>query len=189
MKILAQLVAGACFLLANLTTQAQPDTAKLTKNALSFADSLVRADALEMWSVYADLAQPSVVKYYGGKEGYIEHIREGRWRTASPIAEDAPELKMLQLVNVVNDEWQCVIWESRYFHKDDQKLHFITYLIGQSKDEGETWRYFDVSYNSVANIIYFFPEIHTDLAIKEAITLTPAQEMAQQQAAAGKNKW
>lgn len=182
-------MAGACFLLATLTIQAQPDTAKLTINALSFADSLVRADSLEMWSVYADLTQTSVVRYYGGKEGFIEHIREGRWRTASPIAEDHPELKMLQLVKVINDEWQCVIRESRYFHKDDQKLHFITYLIGQSRDEGETWRYFDVSYNSVANIIYCFPEIHGDLAIKEAVVLTPAQELAQQQAAAGKNKW
>jgi hypothetical protein len=88
---------------------------------------------------------------------------------------------------VRNDEWQCVIRESRYFHQNDQKFHFITYLIGQSTDQGETWRLFDVSYNTVANIIYIFPEIHGDLEIKQPVILTPEQELAEQQATTGKN--
>ena len=36
------------------------------------------------------------------------------------------------------------------------------------KFEGETWKLFDVSYDRVANIIYMFPEIMDDMAIKEA---------------------
>jgi len=153
---------------------------------LLFADSLVKTDSFETWPAYADLAQASVIKYYGGKQGYIDHILQGRWRTRSTIAENSPELKMLQLVNVLNDEWQCIVRESRYFHKDDQKYHFITYFVGQSKDGGETWRMFDVSYNTVANIIAMFPDIHGDLAINEPTILTPEQELAQEQAASGK---
>jgi Neuraminidase (sialidase) len=186
MKILTPLLTACCILSAVLTTQAQPDSIKITQNALLYADSLVKTDSFETWPAYADLAQASVIKYYGGKQGYIEHILQGRWRTRSTIAENSPELKMLQLVNVLNDEWQCVIRESRYFHKDDQKYHFITYFVGQSKDGGETWRLFDVSYNTVANIIAMFPEIHGDLAINEPTILTPEQELAQEQAAAGK---
>ncbi|HEV3327135.1 MAG TPA: hypothetical protein VG052_16080, partial [Puia sp.] len=87
----------------------------------------------------------------------------------STIAEPAPELKVLQLLNVVNDEWQCVIRESRYFHKADQKYHLVTYFIGQSKDGGDDWRLFDVGYNKVSNIISMFPEILGDLEIKEAV--------------------
>jgi len=45
---------------------------------------------------------------------------------------------------------------------------------------------FDVSYNTVANIISMFPEVHGDLAIREPTILTPEQELAQEQAAAGK---
>ena len=187
MKILTSLMAGTCFLLATLTVRAQPDTAKMTQYALSYADSLIKTDSFQNWSAYADLAMPSVIKYYGGKSGYIEHISVGRLRTISAIAEESPELKVVQLVNVRNDEWQCVIRESRYFHQNDQKFHFITYLIGQSRDQGETWRLFDVSYNTVANIIYIFPEVHGDLEIKEPAILTPEQELAQQQAASGKN--
>ena len=183
MKILASFVTGSCLLLAVIATQAQPDTAKITRSALSFADSLVKTDSFLNWSAYADLAQTSVIKHYGGKEGFIDHIRTGRLRTVSAMAEESPELKMLQLVNVQNDEWQCVIRESRYFHQNDQKYHYISNLLGQSKDGGETWRLFDAGYNSVANIIYIFPEISGDLAIKEAVILTPEQELAQQQAA------
>jgi len=186
MKILTPLLTACCILSAVLATQAQPDSAKITQNALVFADSLVKTDSFETWPAYADLAQASVIKYYGGKQGYIDHILQGRWRTRSTIAENSSELKMLQLVNVLNDEWQCVIRESLYFHKDDQKYHFITYFVGQSKDGGETWRMFDVSYNTVANIISMFPEVHGDLAIREPTILTPEQELAQEQAAAGK---
>jgi Neuraminidase (sialidase) len=186
MKILTPLLTACGILSAVLTTHAQPDSIKITQNALLFADSLVKMDSFETWPAYADLAQASVIKYYGGKQGYIDHILQGRWRTRSNIAENSPERKMLQLVNVLNDEWQCVIRESRYFHKDDQKYHFVTYFVGQSLDGGETWRMFDVSYNTVANIIYMFPDIHGDLAIREPTILTPEQELAQEQAAAGK---
>jgi hypothetical protein len=184
MKTLTSLLTACGILSAVLTTQAQADSIKITQNALVFADSLVKTDSFETWPAYADLAQASVIKYYGGKQGYIDHILQGRWRTLSNIAENSPELKMLQLVNVLNDEWQCVIRESRYFHKDDQKYHFITYFVGQSKDGGETWRLFDVSYNTVANIILMFPDIQGDLAINESVILTPEQEAAQQAKAA-----
>jgi hypothetical protein len=184
MKTLTSLLTVCLILSAVLATQAQPDSVKITQNALLFADSLVKTDSFETWQTYADLAPASVIKYYGGKQGYIDHILQGRWRTRSNIAENSPELKMLQLVNVLNDEWQCVIRESRYFHKDDQKYHFITYFVAQSKDGGETWRLFDVSYNTVANIILMFPDIQGDLAINEPVILTPEQEAAQQAKAA-----
>jgi Neuraminidase (sialidase) len=184
MKIHTPLLTVCCILSAALTIQAQSDSVKITQNALLFADSLVKTDSFETWPTYADLAPASVIKYYGGKQGYIDHILQGRWRTRSNIAENSPELKMLQLVNVLNDEWQCVIRESRYFHKDDQKYHFITYFVGQSKDGGETWRLFDVSYNTVANIILMFPDIQGDLAINQPVILTPEQEAAQQAKAA-----
>jgi len=45
---------------------------------------------------------------------------------------------------------------------------------------------FDVSYNSVANMIYIFPEVITDLPIKQPLILSQDEEekLAQQQTAA-----
>jgi hypothetical protein len=155
--------------MATVAGYAQTDTARISHNAMLYADSLVKADAYENWSTYADLAPRSVIKYYGGKDGFIQHVTVGRLRTTSAIQEAPPELKMLTL-ETRNDQWQCVIRLSRYFHKPDQKQYqLVTYLIGQSKDEGETWKLFDVTYNSVANIIYIFPEILDDIPIQESV--------------------
>jgi hypothetical protein len=160
----------ACpLLLAALASYAQTDTARITRNALVYADSLVKADAYGNWSTYADLAPLSVIKYYGGKDGFIQHVSVGRLRTTSAIQEAPPELKMLTL-ETKKDQWQCVIRLSRYFHKPDQtQYQLVTYLVGQSRDEGETWRLFDITYNSVANVIYIFPEILDDIPLQESV--------------------
>jgi hypothetical protein len=149
------------------------DTATIRKSALMYADRLVKADTYGStygdWSTYADLAPASVLKFYGGKDGYIKRISLGRLRTTSAIQEAPPELKML-ILETKNDQWQCVIRLSRYFHKPDQsEYHLVTYLIGQSKDDGETWKLFDVNYNSVGNIIYIFPEILDDIPLQESV--------------------
>jgi hypothetical protein len=170
--ILSALFACPLLLLITLAGHAQ-DTARISQNALKYAGSLVTADAYAAtygdWSAYADLAPVSVLKFYGGKEGYIKRVSLARMRTTSAIQEATPELKMLLLENR-QDQWQCVIRLSRYFHKTDQsQYHLVTYLVGQSKDDGETWKLFDVSYNSVANIIYIFPEIMDDIPLKESV--------------------
>jgi hypothetical protein len=183
MKILQFLLTGPLFLLVTTAGHAQPDTARITQRALFFADSLVKTDAYETWSTYADLSPASVIKFYGGKDGYIEHVKTLRKRTSSDLAEESPELRMLELMTQ-NEQWECVIRMSRYFHKEDKKYHLTTYFIGQSKDEGETWRMFDVGYNKVANIIYIFPDIFGDMPIQEATILTQEQELAAQQKAA-----
>jgi hypothetical protein len=66
------------------------------------------------------------------------------------------------------------------------QYHYVTYFVGQSKDEGVNWRLFDVSYNPVGNMIYIFPEVITDLPIKLPVILSQEQEdkLAQQQTAA-----
>jgi len=187
MKI--QILSACLFLFAFTTTYAQPDTAKITRNALSYADSLAKTDAYGItygnWSAYADLNPPSVIKYYGGKAGLIQHVTSLRTPTISEIQEPAPEFKLTALENR-DEQWQCVIRQSSYFHKEGTQYHYVTYLIGQSRDEGETWRLFDVSYSKVANIIYMFPEIMDDLEINDATVLSEDQEVkiAQEAAAA-----
>lgn len=177
MKILTSLLTGSLFLLAAATADAQPDTARIKQRALFFADSLVKTDAYGTWNTYAELYPASVIKFYGGKDGLIEHVKKLRGRTNSDLAEADPELKVLNLLTE-NEQWQCVIRMSRYFHKEDKKYHFTTYFIGQSKDDGETWRLFDVSYNKVANIIYMFPDIFGDMPIEDATIMTEEQEVA-----------
>lgn len=165
------------------TAFSQPDTVKIKERALFFADSLIKTDAYNTWSTYADLAPLSVWKHYGGKDGFIEHILKIHARTVSAIDENYPERQVITLM-AKYDQWQCVIRVSRYIHREDKKYHLVTYLLGQSKDEGETWRLFDVSYNSVANIIYLMPDVIGELPISQPYIISEEEELAQQQAAA-----
>lgn len=162
----------------------QPDTVKIKQRALFFADSLIKTDAYKSWSAYADLAPLTVLKHYGGKDGFIEHIQKNHARTVSSLDEEpAAEVSVMNL-RTRDDQWQCVIRESRYIHRTDKKYHLVTYLLGQSKDEGETWRLFDLSYNKVANVIFMMPDIIDDLPIPEPYTISEEEELARQRAAA-----
>ncbi len=177
MKTFTLFLAGAILLFSATSGSAQPDTARIKLRVLLFADSLVKTDSFQNWNAYANLTQESVIKHYGGKDGFIQHILPIRAKRISDIAEAPAELTVQSLMTE-NEQWQCVVRESRYFHKGDQVYHLTTYFIGQSKDEGETWKLFDVGYNSVANIIYMFPDIFGDLPIQETTVYTPAQEQA-----------
>ncbi|OJW54747.1 MAG: hypothetical protein BGO55_15355 [Sphingobacteriales bacterium 50-39] len=159
------------------------DSAKIVKikeSALLFADSLIKTDVYENWSVYADLAPASVLKYYGGKEGFINNAQKIHPRTVSSFDLDFPERKVLALLESTSEnQWQCVIKESRNIYRDDnKKYHLVTYLLGQSKDGGETWRMFDVSYNTVANIIYMMPDVMLELPIPQPYIMSEEDELA-----------
>ena len=167
--------------MAATVSQAQPDSCKIAQKALWYADSLVKTDAFEDWGSYANLAPASVLKYYGGKDAYIGHVQVVRSHTTSILQEAAPELQMQTLVTF-KDQWQCVIRLSRFYHQNDQKYHLVSYLIGQSRDEGESWKIFDVNYNTVSNLMQIFPDI-LDMPIQEPSMLTEEQELAKQQAA------
>lgn len=183
MKILMPMLAFLAIASASLNVQAQNDTTRISQQALLIADSLVKTEHFENWSTYADLVPASVIKYYGGKDGFIEHARIGSMRTLSVLQEDAPQLQLLTL-RTEKEQWQCVIRMSRYFHKEDKKFHQVTYFVGQSKDEGETWRLFDASHNSVSNINLLLPDVFGDLPIPQPVIMSEEDELAQQQAAA-----
>ena len=162
---------------------AQPDSAKISKKVLTYADSLVKADAYQFWTAYAELAPLPVLKFYGGKEGYIQQAKTARLRTLSTKDEYYPDIRIQSLMTE-NEQWQCLIRIERYFHKDEKKFHQVTYFLGQSKDEGETWKLFDLSFNKIANVIYIFPEVFLDMAIPEPSVRSEEEEIAQQQAEA-----
>lgn len=160
------------------------DTVKIKERALIFADSLIKTDKYLDWSAYADLAPLSVLKHFGGKDGFIDHIQKIRPRTVSALGdEEAPEVKVITLMTY-EQQWQCVIRISRYIHRDDnKKYHIVTYFLGQSKDEGENWKVFDLSYDRVANVIYLLPDVIGDLPIPEPYIISEEEELAKQEAA------
>ena len=160
----------------------ESDSAIAARRALYFADSLVKASFYAEWPTYLNLTNPTAIKYYGGKDAFKEHVVTIHYRN-EPKTEEKPE--KLQLLHMMNDidTWQCVIEKVRSTFDDTRgNVKIYNYLIGESTDAGVTWRFIDVSHNSLVNVIYIMPSIFGNLAIPEGKTVY-VDEVAAQEAA------
>jgi hypothetical protein len=170
----------------------ESDTAIATRQALKFADSLVKADFYAEWASYLDLSCASAIRYYGGKDGFKEHVVTIHYRD-EPKREEKPST--LQMVTVMNniETWQCVIEKIRESWDESRgKVKTISYLVGESTDNGQTWKFVDASQNTLANLIYIMPSVFGTLPIPEGKTVyvdeVAAQEAAQAAQSAVKKK-
>ncbi|MBA4166605.1 MAG: hypothetical protein H0X41_03515 [Chitinophagaceae bacterium] len=163
LKTAVFLLALSC---AGASAAAQSDNAVAARRALLFADSLNNAFRYNKWNEFINLSYPGVVRYYGGAEGFREYIKRARSVNSSIVEEKKERIELLQLVNDIR-EWQCVIRKTRETIIDGRKADVISYMVGQSKDTGQSWKYFDVAYNSVENVIYIMPDISDKLFIPE----------------------
>jgi len=164
-----------------ITTRSQSDTSFSTQQALLFADSLVKANYYQNWNVYESLSCPSAIKYYGGKDGFHEHIVEAYYRNEPKVEEKPETVKMVTIMNDNIEQWQCVIEKIRdAYMEDSRKAKVYTYLVGQSLDNGKTWKFIDVSHNNIENVIYIMPDIFTSLAIPERKLVYDDQVVAEE---------
>jgi hypothetical protein len=168
----------------------ESDTAIATRNALRFADSLVKADFYVDWNTYLKLTCPSAFKFYGGKEGFKENAVAIHYRDEPKTEEKIPTIKLLHLLNDI-DKWQCVIEKVREKWDESRgKVKVYTYLIGESNDGGINWQFIDASHNSIPNIIYILPSVFTTMEIPEGkivyVDEVAAQEAAEEAAKAAK---
>ena len=159
---MALLIAVAC---SSFSIHAQSfNNAFASQRAILLADSLIHAFKNSNWDQYLAMSYPGAVQYYGGKQRFQEYVQ--RTRLLNKDLEENPEkIQLLQLSHDDTREWQCVIKKTRETFVDGKKAIVISYMIGQSKDEGLSWKYFDVAYNSVENVVYIMPDVFSALAI------------------------
>ena len=180
MQSMRTLIMSALLLLGAATINAQ-DTATMANNALRFADSLIKSSYGEDWNTYLTLSNPTAIKYYGGKEGYKEHVKLIYFRFERMENEKREKLSMVQLLNDGTDQWQCVIEKERNTFIDNRKVQVISHLIGQSMDNGENWKFVDIAHNSTENIIYVMPALFSNIVVPRGKLLYEDEVLAQQE--------
>lgn len=158
-------------------SHAQFDTVVASQRALIFADSLLNAFRYNNSDEYASLSYPGVIKYYGGIKGFEDYVQRAREMNTGITQEAKEKTEIIQILNHVR-ECQCVVRKTRETLIDGKKAFIISYMVGQSKDEGQTWRYFDVAFNSVENVIYIMPDIFDALAIPQRQVIFGKEQMA-----------
>jgi hypothetical protein len=145
----------------------------VSKRALVSADSLLSAFQNNRSGQYTEMSYPGVISYYGGIRNYQQYIERAR-----AVSDGAPEkTEIVQLLHN-NNEWQCVIKKTHPRIIDGKKAYIVSYLVGQSTDNGMTWKYFDVAFNSVANIGYIMPDKFEQLTIPQRQVIFEKDQMA-----------
>jgi hypothetical protein len=156
-----------------VSISAQSTRAIVAQRALAYADSLLNAFQNNRSGQYTEMSYPGVITYYGGIRNYQQYVE--RARALSDSAHEKTEIA--QLLNN-NNEWQCVIKKTHPRIIDGKKAYIVSYLVGQSIDSGMTWKYFDVAFNSVANIAYIMPDKFESLTIPQRQVIFEKDQMA-----------
>jgi hypothetical protein len=134
-----------------------------SETALVFADSFLKSFRNNDLEQYTNLSYPGVVTYYGGNKNFREYVSRARTINNSPASQN---LTVIQLVRDIG-EWQCVIQKTAETTIDGRKAQIVSYMIGQSQDDGETWKFVDISFNAPGNLAYIMPDISAKLAIPQ----------------------
>ena len=153
--------------------RAQSPEAIVSQRALAYADSLLNAFRYNRAGQYTDMSYPGVISYYGGIRSFQQYIE--RARSLSDGVQEKTEIT--QLLNN-NKEWQCVIKKTHPRIIDGKKAYIVSYLVGQSTDNGMTWKYFDVAFNSVANISYIMPDKFEKLTVPQRQVIFEKDQVA-----------
>lgn len=178
MKVIYTTILGSFLLLCTQFASAQEsDTAIATRNALKYADSIVKANFYQDWKTFMDLSCPTAIKYYGGPVQFKERVVLIYFRNEPKLEEKPETVRVIGMLNEI-DQWQCVIEKVRNTFINDKKAIITSYLVGQSLDAGETWKFIDVSHNSMESVAYLLPNIFDKLAIPLGKTVYPDEVVA-----------
>ena len=163
MKAVKTFVFLAALFFSFINIQAQSNVEGPSERAILFADSLLKSFRSGNFNQYTELSYPGVISYYGGKKSFTEYVKRSRTIQPDLMSEN---LKLVQIINDIS-EWQCVVEKTSESMIDGKKAQIISYMVGQSKDKGQHWKFFDVALNSVDNVVYIMPDIFNTLSIPQ----------------------
>jgi hypothetical protein len=163
MKAVKYLVGIVAVCITFTNVNAQQTDAFASERAILFAGNFVKTFHANNLDEYTNLSYPGVISYYGGNKNFREYLERAR------TFGNTDSLENVSLVQMLNNtaECQCVIRKTSVTFIDGKKAHIISYLVGQSKDKGLNWKFFDVASNSVKNVVYIMPDIFDALSIPQ----------------------
>jgi hypothetical protein len=158
------LILLAIFCLHSTVRAQTTDTAYLVKHASLYADSLNKAYENKLWDQYANLTYPGMIKFLGGKNGLVDYT-ERLWMHLNMNFNETVESQTVKQVVYEEDHWQCVIEKVKDCYIGDRKAKIWTYIVGKSTDDGNSWKFFEISEGMLNNARDVMHEISDELLI------------------------
>ncbi|MBN8664740.1 MAG: hypothetical protein K2Y12_06965 [Chitinophagaceae bacterium] len=132
------------FLCLSLLSQAQQDSASIAPIIINKADSMMQMFLQRNWVQFARFNHKGVKDLMGGDEAFIAAIETQMKALPDTAVKKASAGKLLQIVFTKTDI-QCVIEQIVEIDFSGIVMHSITPLIGESRDGGKNWTFFDGS--------------------------------------------
>ena len=150
-----------------INSMAQADSTYCSRHALQYADTLSNAFRDQNWNRYLSITYPGLISYYGGTRSFQSYIQRVRSVSNTTAIRDHVALDLMQISANDSGEWQCVIRKTGSTVIDGKKAMIISYLIGQSTDNGNSWKFLDVTYNAREKLNDIMPELFDSLDVPE----------------------
>jgi hypothetical protein len=154
----------AFFCLFNTVKAQTTDTAFLITHAALSADSLNKAYENKLWDQYANHTYPGMIRFLGGKPGLIDYT-ERLWMHLNMNYNETIESQLVKQVVYEEDHWQCVIEKVKDCYIGERKAKIWTYMVGKSIDDGNSWKFFEISEGMLNNAREVMHEISDELLI------------------------
>lgn len=181
MKVLKSALFLAILLSSRFVCFSQNDSSINSTVALRYADSLTTAFREHNWNRYLAISYPGVISYYGGTKNYRAYVERTRAVNNSSAINEKAKLELIQMSNNHSEEWQCVIKKTASTVIDGQKAAVISYLVGQSLDNGSSWKFLDVSHNSVDILPDIMPDMFATLTVPQRRIIFEKDQLARLQ--------
>ncbi len=142
------------FLITTLTWGQDNYTSNISQSWENYKTAFIENDFIKVSS----LTNPMVLEKTGGETYFVDDLlyEKGMYETQGIVLIDLKS-KQPSAVLKTEFEWQAMMPYEKILKIQDQKIVENHFMLITSKDEGQTWRFFDLSKQDVESIKVYLP--------------------------------
>jgi len=164
--MLKRILIGYIFLLCAQPTMAQFDTAAVKRNIVNQSDSMFIAFNNSDWKNFTDYMHPEIIKKANGKEAFIQLLDSEIKQLKGLTFTGYKHTGNIQIV-AAGKTLQCVVIYGLEMMIDSTVVSGASTSIGESTDNGITWKFIRNNSTSLEQLYAQFPWISTSLKISK----------------------
>jgi hypothetical protein len=134
------------------------------ENIYNAADSMMTAFKNRDWPTFVRFNHPAMTNLMGGTENFISFIQVQMKQIPDTAVKYIGTGNILQVVKTDKDQ-QCVVEQNMKMVLDSIQITSTSYLVGESVDDGKTWKFFDASNSGLITAKDIKPNLSTELKI------------------------
>jgi hypothetical protein len=128
------------------------------------ADSMMAAFKNRDWPTFVRFNHPAMTNLMGGNDNFISFIQLQMKQIPDTAVKYIGAGNILQVVTTDKDQ-QCVVEQNMKLVMDSIQITSTSYLVGESLDNGKTWKFFDASNSGLITAKDIKPNLSPELKI------------------------